>query len=179
MNYQREFTIRTKDLKFFRQDLMLEQRKGLIIGCGILGAIVAWGYLSWTGQGQDMGTFGEVVVSLFAGLASVEVIMLTMMGANSSKVKAIMRRMGKSSYRQSVEIDGFGVHAETDGKREKAGFDKVVRVKETVRAFYIFYTREQAWILPKDQMADEAAESKQLREIFSALVASSQLKLMK
>ena len=105
--------------------------------------------------------------------------MLGMIWFNNNKVKSTMRRMGKSSYRQSVEIDGFGVHAEIDGKREKAGFDKIVRVKETVRAFYIFYAQEKAWILPKDQMADMEAESKQLREIFTALVASSQLKLMK
>ncbi len=177
MDYQRTFTIRTKDLQFFRQELMLEQRGGLITACGMLGALVGWGYLNWSGQA--IGIFGEVVVSVFAGLASVEAIMLLMMAANSSKVKSIMRRMGKSSYPQSVEIDGFGVHAETDGKKEKTGFDKIVRVKENARAFYIFYSHEQAWILPKEQMADEAAESAKLREIFTALVASSQLKLMK
>lgn len=177
MNYQREFTIRTKDLQFFRQELMLEKWGGLIGGCGLLGAVIAWGYLNWSGQ--QMGMIGEVVTTVFAGLASLEVLMLGMIMVNNSKVKGVMRRMGKSSYRQMVEIDGFGVHAETDGKREKAGFDKIVRVKETVRAFYVFYSRERAWILPKDQMADEAAESAQLREIFSGLVASSQLKLLK
>lgn len=177
MDYQRDFTIRIKDLQFFRQELMLEKWGGLIGGCGLLGAVIAWGYLNWTGQ--EMGFIGEVVTIIFAGLASLEILMLGMIWFNNSKVKGTMRAMGKSSYLQKVEIDGFGVHAEADGKKEKAGFDKIVRVKETVRAFYIFYTREQAWILPKEQMADEQAETKKLREIFTALVASSQLKLMK
>ena len=177
MNYQREFTVRIKDLQFFRQDVMLEKWKTLITGCGLLGAVVAWGYLQWAGQ--EMGIIGEVITTVFAGLASLEVLMLGLIWFNNNKVKSTMRRMGKSSYHQSVEIDGFGVHAESDGKKEKAGFDKIVRVKETVRAFYIFYAQEKAWILPKDQMADVEAESAKLREIFTALVASSQLKLMK
>ncbi len=177
MNYGREFTIRTKDLQYFRQDLMLEKRKALVVLCGIFGAIVAWGYLRWAGH--DMGAFGEVVTALFAGAASLEGLMLSMIVVNNSKVKGVMRRMGKSSYRQSVEIDGFGVHAVVDGKREKVGFDKLARVKETARAFYVFYSQEQAWLLLKDQMDDEKAECAQLREIFRALVPSSQLKLMK
>ena len=177
MNYQREFTIRTKDLQYFRQDLMLEKWGALMTGCGLMGSVIAWGYLQWAGT--EMGIIAEVITTVFAGIASLEILMLGMIWLNNSKVRDIMRRMGKSSYRQSVEIDGFGVHAESDGKKEKVGFDKIVRVRETGRAFYIFYTREQAWILPKAQMADMEAESKQLREIFSALVASSQLKLMK
>lgn len=177
MNYQREFTIRTKDLQNFRQDLMLEKQRALIYLCGVFGALVAWGYLRWTDQ--QMGTFGEVVTAVFAGLASLEVLMLWMLFLNGRRVKKAMRRMGKSSYSQPVEIDGFGVHAVVDGKREKAGFEKLVRVKETARAFYIFYSAEEAWLLPKDQMADMKAESAQLRQIFRALLASSQLKLMK
>lgn len=177
MNYRREFTIRIKDLQYFRQDLMLERRRALVVLCGLFGAAIAWGYLRWTGQ--QMGIFGEVVTAAFAGAAALEGLMLSMIAVNNSKVKGAMRRLGKSSYRQSVEIDGFGVHAVVDGKREKAGFEKLVRVKETARAFYVFYSREEAWLLPKDQMADMKAESAQLREIFRALVPSGQLKLMK
>lgn len=177
MDYQRDFTIRTKDLQYFRQELMLERWGGLIRGCGLLGSIIAWAYLNWIGQ--ELGIITEVVTIVFSGLASLEVLMLGMIWLNNSKVKRAMRAMGKSSYLQKVEINGFGVHAETDGRKEKAGFDKIVRVKETVRAFYIFYAREEAWVLPKEQMADEQAETEKLREIFTALVASSQLKLMK
>lgn len=177
INYQRSFTIRTKDLQYFRQDVMLEKWRALIYLCGVFGALVAWGYLRWTEQ--QMGTLGEVITSAFAGLASLEVLVLGMFFVNDHRVRKAVRRMGKSSYSQSVEIDGFGVHAVVDGKREKAGFDKLVRVKESARAFYIFYSGEEAWLLPKEQMADMKAESAQLREIFRALLASSQLKLMK
>lgn len=177
MEYRRDFTIKTKDLQFFRQELMLERWGALIVACGFLGALIAWGYMNWTGQ--QPGIIAEVITIVFAGLASAEIITLGMIWLNNSKVKSGMRVMGRSSYPQSVEIDGFGVHAEVNGKKEKAGFDKIVRVKETVRAFYIFYAREQAWVLPKEQMENEAEETAKLREIFTALIASSQLKLMK
>ena len=61
----------------------------------------------------------------------------------------------------------------------KVNFDQLYQVRETGRAFYIFLSANQAWLLPKAQMEDAAAESAQLREIFRAVVPSKQLKLKK
>ena len=54
-----------------------------------------------------------------------------------------------------------------------------MKVEETKKAFYLYLAANQAWILPKDQMEDQAAECARLREIFSTVIESKRLKLQK
>ena len=68
----------------------------------------------------------------------------------------------------------------TVGKnRAKMGFDKLVRVRETAGAFYLFIADNQAWILPKAQMEDRDEECRQIRRIFHTVVEKGRLKLKK
>ena len=89
------------------------------------------------------------------------------------------RRSGKESYIQHTEIDGFGIRVTVQGRQGKVGFDKLMKVEETGKAFYLYLAANQAWLLPKDQMEDPASESAALRQIFSTVVESRRLKLKK
>ena len=61
--------------------------------------------------------------------------------------------------------------------RARLSFDKLMKVRETRRAFYLFLSANQAWILPKAQMEDPAGESRQLRAIFSTFLDARRLRL--
>lgn len=90
--------------------------------------------------------------------------------STSGRVKNEMRRSGRDSYVQETEIDGFGVHVTVGKNRAKMGFDKLVRVRETAGAFYLFIADNQAWILPKAQMEDRDEECRQIWRIFHTVV---------
>ena len=99
--------------------------------------------------------------------------------STSGRVKNEVRRSGRDSYVQETEIDGFGVHVTVGKNRSKMGFDKLVRVRETAGAFYLFIADNQAWILPKAQMEDRDEECRQIRGIFHTVVEKGRLKLKK
>ena len=108
-------------------------------------------------------------------LAAVAALVLS----TSGKVKNEVRRSGRDSYVQETGIDPFGVHVTVGKNRAKMGFDKLVRVRETAGAFYLFIADNQAWILPKAQMEDREEECRQIREIFNTVVEKGRLKLKK
>ena len=58
-------------------------------------------------------------------------------------------------------------------------FEKIREIRETKRAVYIYMTENDAWILPKAQMEDPAAEAAKLREIFGMVIESQRLHLRK
>lgn len=95
------------------------------------------------------------------------------------RVRAQLRRSGRERYVQETEIDGFGVRVTVGKDRAKLGFDKLRRVQETRGAFYLFLSDSQAWILPKAQMEDRAAECAQLRQIFHTVIERGRLRLRK
>ena len=95
------------------------------------------------------------------------------------RVRAQLRRSGRERYVQQTEIDGFGVRVTVGKDRAKLGFDKLRRVQETRGAFYLFLSDSQAWILPKAQMEDRAAECAQLRQIFRTVIERGRLRLRK
>ena len=95
------------------------------------------------------------------------------------RVRAQLRRSGRERYVQETEIDGFGVRVTVGKDRAKLGFDKLRRIQETRGAFYLFLSDSQAWILPKAQMEDRAAECAQLRQIFRTVIERGRLRLRK
>ena len=92
-------------------------------------------------------------------------------------VEEQIRRSGRESYIQETEINGFGVHVTVGKKKARLAFENLLRVRETRKAFYLFLSEQQAWILPKRQMEDAQEESEQLRTIFRTVVERKRLEL--
>ena len=76
-----------------------------------------------------------------------------------------------------MDISGLGIRVTVGKDRARLSFDKLMKVRETRRAFYLFLSANQAWILPKAQMEDPAGESRQLRAIFSTFLDARRLRL--
>lgn len=177
MRYQRDFTIGLKETRDFYQMLVLGRWWKGILGFGVVGGLVAWMYLNWLEE--EVSAPAQVLMILLFGLAVMGAVALGIVLSTRVKVRSQLRNSGRGSYVQSVEIDGFGVRVAAGEKKAKVGFDKLLKVRETGKAFYIFLSAAQAWILPKAQMEDSAAESEQLRTIFRTVMESKKLKLKK
>ena len=155
--------------------LVLEKwRKGLL-GFGLAGALT--GYL-YSGL-LTLPPYLQVLAAASGAAAAILAAVAALVLSTSGRVKNEVRRSGRDSYVQETEIDGFGVHVTVGKKRAKMGFDKLVRVRETAGAFYLFIADSQAWILPKNQMEDRDEECRQIRGIFHTVVEKGRLRLKK
>lgn len=175
MNYQRDFTIGVKETQDFSRTLVLEARWKSVVVFGLLGALCCWTYLMWL----DLGLGPVLVLAMMAGTALVTAGAMTasMLLANRSKARRQFYAEHRDSYLQQVDISGLGIRVTVGKDRARLSFDKLMKVRETRRAFYLFLSANQAWILPKAQMEDPAGESRQLRATFSTFLDARRLRL--
>lgn len=175
MNYVRDFTIGKREtLDFYLTQELSRWWKG-ILAFGAVGAVAALAYTSQKNyQPIIIAAAALGSMAVFAALCA----LWRIVGIHI-QVGGRIRRSGKGSYVQHVEIDGFGVHVTVEKNKARVPFEKLLRVRETGKAFYIYLAEGQAWILPKKQMGDPAGESRALRETFRRVIPSGQLKIRK
>ena len=173
MSYHRDFTIGKRETLDFYLSLVLRRWRRGILGFGVVGALAV---LLYTGQTQFSL---PVRAGLMAGggLAFMLLVTLWLILSTNGKVNSQLRQSGQESYVQETEINGFGIHVTVGRDKAKMAFENLVQVRETRKAFYIFLSETHAWILPKAQMENPAAESAQLRELFSTVLERKKLHL--
>ncbi len=176
MRYERDFTIGVRETQAFYQALTLRAWWKGLVGFGAVGALVVWMYASRYAPG--LGAPAMLGLCLLGVPASAGLAALVLILRSRLAVREQAKKNGRESYVQHVEISGLGVHVTVGKTTGKADFGKLLRVRETRRAFYLFLTPNQAWILPKDQMEDAAAESRELREMFSRVMERGRLELL-
>ena len=174
MDYRRDFTIGYRETRDFYLGLALRSWSKGFGGVGLAGALVVW--LCWELLELPGALYQELLAALGTGLLLTAGATLSMCLTTIHHVRRDFRR-GGGSYVQHTEIDGFGVRVTAQGRQAKLGFDKLMRVEETGKAFYLYLAANRAWILPKAQMEDPAGESARLRAIFTQVVESRRLKL--
>lgn len=172
--YRRDFTIGLKETQRFFLMLTLERWGKGIAGFALVGALAAVLYTA--GTALSLPVRAALIAGAAAAAAGITALVLTV--STLEKVRGQVRRAGQESYVQETEINGFGVHVTVGKKRAKLAFENLRQVRETRRAFYLFLSDSQAWILPKDQMEDPRGESEQLRTVFRTVLERRRLKLL-
>ena len=175
MSYRRDFTIGLRETRGFYLMLVLEKWRRGIAGFGLVGALAAYLYTA----AVTLAPWLQALAVLGGALAGMLASVLALTISTSARVRDQVRRSGQDSYVQQTEISGLGVHVTVGSKQAKMSFDKLVRVRETRRAFYLFIADTQAWILPKAKMEDRAAECRQIRQLFSMVMERGRLRLKK
>lgn len=171
MSYAQDFTIGLKETQDFYLALALGSWKKGIAGFAVAGALV--GFLYTVGM---IWYLRAVVMACTAAVAAV-ITALVLAVTTLRKVKSQVRASGRESYVQETEINGFGVHVTVGKDKAKMGFGDLLKVQETGKAFYLFLSDTQAWILPKKQMEDPVRDTAQLRELFSTVIERGRLQL--
>jgi len=177
MSYHRDFTIGLREAQDFQLMLELGRWRRGILGFGVVGALVAWMYLLLPENVPALPVRIGAAAAAAVLVMAAAVLVLTVF--TRARVRGQVRRSGREAYVQQTEIDGFGVRVTVGKDRARLGFDRLVRVRETRGAFYLFIADHQAWILPKAQMEDREAECRKLREIFRTVMERGRLRLLK
>lgn len=173
MTYRRDFTIGWKETRDFYLSLVLGHWWKGICGFGVVGVLAVLMYTA----GRPLSLPARISAAAAGAVVAMALVTVFLVISTAGKVKAQIRRSGRETYVQETEINGFGVHVTVDKKKAKLAFENLVRVQETKKAFYLFLSDSQAWILPKGQMEDPDGESGQLRELFRTVVERGKLRL--
>ena len=173
MSYRRDFTIGLKETQDFYLFLLLNNWWKGIIGFGVVGALVGLLYTTQTALSWPL----RAAVMAGSAAAAAGITALVLIISTRQKVKSQVRASGRGPYVQETEINGFGIHVTVGKDSAKLGFEDLVRVQETGKAFYLFLSDSQAWILLKKQMEDPAGECAQLRELFGTVIERGRLRL--
>ena len=175
MEYHRTFQIGQREaMDFYLYQAARHKALGAVGFCAV-GLLICWLY-----SAQAQGSPASFAVAMVVTFAAVLTAILggyyfTLRG----KVRAAIRQRGKERYPQDILINGFGLRAAANGREVRVAFEKIREVRETGKALYIYMTENDAWILPKAQMEDPAAETAQLRRIFDTVIESARLHLRK
>lgn len=173
MSYRRDFTIGLRETQDFYLTLAMGRWWKGIFGFGVVGALAGLLYTSQTALPLPFRASVSVLTALVGAVISALVVAVS----TRRKVKEQVSRSGRASYVQETEINGFGVHVSVGKDQAKMGFEDLVRVRETKKAFYLFISESQAWILPKKQMEAPQAECAQLRGLFRKVIERRRLAL--
>ena len=173
MSYHRDFIIGLRETQDFYLSLSMRHWRKGIAGFALAGALAGLLYTSRAG----MPWYLLAAVMLAAAAATAVLVALVLTASTLLKVKDLVKNSGRESYVQETEINGFGVHVTVGKDKAKLGFPDLMRVQETRKAFYLFLSDSQAWILPKKQMEDPQAECARLRELFTAVIERNRLRL--
>lgn len=171
MSYQRDFTIGLRETQDFYLSLVLGRWRKGIAGFALVGALAALLYT----LNAAFSLPARAAVVAAGALAGAGITAAVLVVSTLTRVREQVRRSGRESYVQETEINGFGVHVAVGKDKARMEFMDLLRVQETRRAFYLFLSENQAWILPKAQM--EEGEPEQLRRIFSTVIEKGKLKL--
>lgn len=175
MEYHRTFQIGQREAMDFYLYQAARHRALGAVGFSVVGLLICWLYYAQA-QGTPTSFAVSLVVSFVAVLAA---ILGGYYFTIRSKVRAAIRQRGREQYPQDILINGFGLRCTANGREVKVAFEKIREVRETKKAVYIYMTENDAWILPKAQMEDPAAETAQLRKIFDTVIESARLHLRK
>lgn len=175
MEYHRTFQIGQREAMDFYLYQALRHRSLGAVGFCVVGLLICWLY-SAQAQGSPVSFAISMVITFVAVLAA---ILGGYYFTIRNKVRAAIRQRGRERYPQEILINGFGLRCTASGREVKVAFEKIREIRETRRAVYIYMTENDAWILPKAQMEDPAAETAKLREIFDMVIESQRLHLRK
>lgn len=173
MSYHWDFTIGKRETLDFYLSLVLRRWRGGIAGFGAVGALASLLYSIQTGVSLP----AQVGLAAVGAAAFALLVTLWLVLSTHLKVKEQLRRSGRESYIQEIEISGFGIRVTVGKDKARLAFENLAQVRETGKAFYLFLSGAHAWILPKAQMEDPEEESAQLRKLFTTVLERKKLHL--
>ena len=182
MHYKREFTIGYKEIRDRNRYQTLAKgpkgHPGLLgmAGLALAAALVVLLYMPEHLRNTPVTKWGTFA---FAFAAAFLLFIFFGILRSDIQTKNAVNKQRQQSYRQEIAIDAFGVHVTVNKKTADVGYDKLVRVEETKKAFYVYITPSDGWILPKEQMENAPEESRTIRTLFNTVMMSKDLRLQK
>ena len=175
MQFQGSFTIDRKENIHY--NLFVSRNR--LIQMTIIVFVVITAMLGVTNYGQTQSLADAAVASLPMALAGSVLFLLINGIALVMRVNQSYKQKKAYDFHQDILIDAEGVHASSERGGALLKWEKIEQIRESGRAFYLFLSKAQAYVLPKGQLADKEQDAACIRSLFREHVDAAKLKIKK
>ena len=173
MEYQGTFTIgRRENIRF-----NLYVMRGRFILMAALVFVIIAVMLGASTYGQTMSVPAALLRGIPLGLGGAALFLVINTVMLMTRINRAYKEKRAQEFTQDVTIGREGVRASSTRGAALLRWGNIVRVRESGKTFYLFLSKTQAYILPKYQMKDAAAEAAQVRALFQKHLDGGILKL--
>ena len=173
MEYQGTFTIGRWEIIRFNLYVM---RGRFILMAALVFVIIAV-MLGASTYGQTMSVPAALLRGIPLGLGGAALFLVINTVMLMTRINRAYKEKRAQEFTQDVTIGREGVRASSTRGAALLKWGNIVRVRESGKTFYLFLSKTQAYILPKYQMKDAAAEAAQVRALFQKHLDGGILKL--
>ena len=170
--FSHTFQITKKDNLRYNFFLM---KKKLIATSALVFVIIAGmiGLIKYAqGAGLTSAVLNALLMAAFGTLILIGINILTAV----LRINNYYKQKKLTNFTVTFTTDQAGIHAVSERGDSDLPWNRIVEVRETMHAFYIFITEAHANVLPKDQFSNEA-EVALFRSLLEQNVAAARLKL--
>ena len=173
MQFQGSFTIDRKENIHYN---LFVSRNRLILMTVIVFAVITV-MLGVTNYGQTHSLADAAVASLPMALAGSVLFLLINGVAMVMRVNQSYKQRQVYEFTQDILIDAEGVHAASERGSALLKWEKIEQIRESGRAFYLFLSKAQAYVLPKDQLKDKEKDAALIRSLVREHLDGAKLKI--
>ena len=160
MEYQGTFTIgRRENIRF-----NLYVMRGRFILMAALVFVIIAVMLGASTYGQTMSVPAALLRGIPLGLGGAALFLVVNTVMLMTRINRAYKDQRAQEFTQDVTIGREGVRASSTRGAALLKWGNIVRVRESGKTFYLFLSKTQAYILPKYQLKDAAAEAGALRK---------------
>jgi hypothetical protein len=170
--FSHTFTITKKDN--LRYNFFLMQKK-LIATSALVFVIIAAmiGLLKYAQtQSVSVALINALIMSVAGTLVLIGINIITTV----TRINGYYKQKKLTDFTVTFTTDKAGIHATSERGDSDLDWNRIVEVRETKHAFYVFITDSHANVLPKDQFSNEA-EIATFRALLEKNVEAARLKI--
>jgi hypothetical protein len=170
--FSHTFTITKKDN--LRYNYFLMQKK--LVATSILVFVIIAGMIGLIKYAQGAGLWGAIVNALVMAISGTLILIGINIITAVLRINSFYKQKKLKDFTVTFTTDQDGIHATSERGDSDLPWNRIVEVRETRNAFYVFITDAHANVLPKDQFSGEA-EIALFRSLLQKNIEATRLKL--
>lgn len=170
--FSKTFTITKKDN--LRYNFYLMQKK--LVATVVMVFVIILGMVGFVKYAQGAGVWGAVLNALLMAVLGAVVLIGINVVTTVLRINNFYKQKKLMDFSVTFTTDEKGIHATSERGNFDLPWNRIVAVRETRNAFYLFITESNANVMPKDQFSG-AEEIAQLRALLVKNVEKSRLKM--
>lgn len=167
-----QFTITKKDN--LRYNFFSMRKK--LISTSILVFVIIGAMVGLLRYGQGYGIQAAVLNGLLMAVSGTAILLVINVVATILRINSFYQQKKLTDFSVTFTADKTGIHAISDRGNADLEWNRIVAVRETRNAFYIFITDSYANVMPKDQSTGEESFAL-LRKLLYQHVDKNRLKI--
>ena len=170
--FSHTFTITKKDNLHYNFFMM--QKK--LIATSVLVFVIIFAMIGLIKYAQGAGITTAILNALLMAVAGTLFLVAINYITAIMRINKYYKQKKLSDFTVSFTTDAAAIHATSERGDSDLPWNRIMEVRETKQAFYLFITEAHANVLPKDQFTDEA-EIALFRTWLEKNIAATRLKI--